>query len=251
MTTAPEERGQRVQKILAAAGIGSRRACDDLVAQGRVTIDGETAIPGARAQAASVITVDGQRVHSDPSLVYYLLNKPVGYVTTASDPEGRPTVMDLVPPNPRVYPVGRLDQHTEGMLLLTNDGDLAHRLTHPSFAVEKVYVAELRGKLRGHQLKALTDGVELEDGPARAVSARELTVHADRSLVELVLVEGRKREVRRMLEAVGTPVQRLARVRIGPVPLGEIGTGKLRPLTSAEVGALQAAVGLTAGTRAS
>lgn len=242
----PDEEGaERVQKVLAAAGIGSRRSCEELIAAGRVTVDGTVVGLGAKAVATrQVITVDGERVHTNPLLVYYLLNKPAGYVTTVTDPLGRPTVMDLVPPNPRVYPVGRLDRDTEGLLVLTNDGELANRLAHPRWEVEKTYVAQIRGTVKRFALRALTEGVELEDGLARARSVRELGSAQDRTLLEIVLAEGRKREVRRMLAAAGLPLERLARVRVGPLPLGDIGQGKLRPLTSAEVRDLYTAVGL-------
>lgn len=236
---------QRVQKILAAAGVGSRRACEVLIEQGRVAVDGEVVRLGAKADPLSqVITVDGDRVPTNPELTYFLLNKPRDVVTTATDPHGRATVLDLVPPHPRVYPVGRLDRDTEGLLVLTNDGELANRLAHPRFGVERTYVAQVRGQLRRRVVRTLLDGVELEDGPARARSVRELGSSGDRTLVELVIAEGRKREVRRMLAAVGLPVERLARVKLGPLPLGDIAPGKFRPLTSAEVRALYREVGL-------
>lgn len=243
---------ERVQKLLAAAGLGSRRSCEELIAAGRVAVDGETVTLGAKADPTrQVITVDGERVATNPELVHLLLNKPLGVVTTVRDPQGRPTVMDLVPTNPRVYPVGRLDQDTEGLLLLTNDGELANRLAHPSYEVEKTYVCQVRGQLRRRAVRNLLEGVELEDGPARARSVRELGSAADRTLVEVVLTEGRKREVRRMLAAVGLTVERLARVKLGPLPLGDIAPGKYRPLTGAEVRALYKAVGLGSEARAS
>ncbi|HEY8338328.1 MAG TPA: pseudouridine synthase [Egibacteraceae bacterium] len=236
---------ERVQKVLAAAGVGSRRACEELIAAGRVAVDGRVVSLGAKADATrQVITVDGERVHTNPLLVHYLLNKPQGVVTTVSDPQGRPTVVDLVPDNPRVYPVGRLDRDTEGLLLLTNDGELANRLAHPRYAVEKTYVAQIRGPAKRKALRALREGVELEDGLARARSVRELGSTGDRTLLELVLTEGRKREVRRMLAAVGLPLERLARVKLGPLALGDISPGRFRRLTSAEVRQLYAAVGL-------
>jgi 23S rRNA pseudouridine2605 synthase len=236
---------ERVQKILAAAGVASRRASEELIAAGRVAVDGEVVRLGAKADPTTqIVTVDGDRVPVDPALVHLLLNKPPGVVTTLSDPQGRPTVMDLVPPNPRVYPVGRLDRDTEGLLLLTNDGELANRLAHPRYEVEKTYVAQVRGQLRKSAVRRLREGVELEDGPAAARSIKELGTSADKTLVEIVLAEGRKREVRRMLSAVGVPVERLARVKLGPLPLGDISPGKFRPLTSAEVRDLYRAVGL-------
>jgi 23S rRNA pseudouridine2605 synthase len=235
-----------VQKVLAAAGIGSRRACEELIAAGRVAVDGEIITLGAKADPTQqVVTLDGERIHTNPTLLYLLLNKPTGYVTTVTDPQGRPTVMDLVPASPRVYPVGRLDRDTEGLLLLTNDGELANRLAHPSYEVEKTYVAQIRGPAKRRAVRQMLDGVQLEDGVARARSVRELGGAGDRTLIEIVLAEGRKREVRRMLQAVNLPLERLARVRIGPLPLGEIAPGKYRPLTGAEVRGLYATVGLT------
>lgn len=239
---------ERVQKLLAAAGVGSRRACEKLIAEQRVTVDGQPIELGAKADPRrQVIAVDGERVPVDPRLVHLLLNKPRGVVTTASDPQGRPTVIDLVPSNPRVYPVGRLDRDTEGLIVLTNDGELANRLAHPRYGVEKTYVAQVHGPVRRRAVRSLTSGVELDDGPAVARSVRELGSSGERVLLEIVLAEGRKHEVRRMLDAVGHPVERLARVGLGPLSLGEISPGKHRPLDGAEVRALYAAVGLGAG----
>ncbi len=236
---------QRVQKLLAAAGVGSRRACEELIAEGRVTVDGEVVSLGAKADPErDTVAVDGERVPVNPRLVHLLLNKPRGVVTTVTDPQDRPTVMDLVPPSPRVYPVGRLDQDTEGLLLLTNDGELANRLAHPRYEIPKTYVAQVRGPVRRRALRLLQEGVELDDGLARARGVRELGQSGERVLLELVLAEGRKREVRRMLSAVGHPAERLARVALGPLPLGDIAPGKYRPLRNDEVRALYAAVDL-------
>jgi pseudouridine synthase len=241
-----------VQKLLAAAGVGSRRTCEQFIAEGRVTVDGEVVTLGSKADpVAQVIALDGERIPTDPGLSYLLLNKPPGVVTTVSDPQGRATVMDLVPARPRVYPVGRLDRDTEGLLLLTNDGELANRLAHPRYEVDKVYVAQVRGTPRRHALRELRQGVELDDGLAKTRSVRELGSAADRTLLEIVIAEGRKREVRRMLEAVGISLERLARVKLGPLPLGDIAPGKWRPLSHAEVRALYACVQLGDPERAS
>ena len=235
---------QRVQKVLAAAGFGSRRQCEELIAAGRVAVDGAVVRLGARVEPGQIVTVDGVRVQTDPELVHYLLNKPRGVITTMDDPEGRPTVADYVTMPPRLFPVGRLDADTEGLLLLTNDGPLAQRLTHPRYAVPKTYVARVRGNVRRQAVRQLTDGVELEDGPATARSVRTLASARGETLLEIVVIEGRNRLVRRMLAAVGLPVERLARVQLGPLKLGDMGQGRVRPLTTREVHDLYAAVGL-------
>jgi 23S rRNA pseudouridine2605 synthase len=235
----PEEHeGERLQKVLARAGIGSRRVCEDLIAGGKVTVNGEVAVLGRRVDPdTDRVEIDGVPLSVRDGLVYYLLNKPPGVVTTASDPQGRPTVVELVPPEPRVYPVGRLDADTEGLLILTNDGDLTHRLTHPSFGVEKEYLAEVEGEPTRGELRRLRDGIPLEDGmtaPARASLQPP-------NLVTLVIHEGRNRQVRRMCDAIGHPVRRLARVRIGPLADRSIKPGEWRELTSAEVRSLETA----------
>jgi 23S rRNA pseudouridine2605 synthase len=235
---------QRLQKILAAAGIASRRASEELIAAGRVTVNGEVASLGQKADAArDVVMVDSERVNVDPELVYVMLNKPQGVVTTADDPEGRPTVMDLINLPQRLFPVGRLDQDTEGLLLLTNDGELAHALTHPSFEVERVYVALVPGPVRKKVLADLREGVQLEDGLARPKRARILGEERSKALLEVVMTEGRKREVRRMLGNLGMKVERLARVSYGDVDLGDLRQGKWRFLSQKEIGKLHAAVG--------
>ncbi len=210
--------------------------CEELIEEGRVTVDGDVAELGRRVDTkAQRVEVDGVPVAADPDLVYYLLNKPAGVVTTASDPQGRRTVVDLVPADPRVFSVGRLDAETEGLLLLTNDGDLAHRLTHPSFGIEKEYLAEVEGEPSAGAVRRLRRGIELEDGmtaPAKvsAVGPRTLriTIH-----------EGRNRQVRRMCDAVGHPVRRLVRTRIGPIAERRLSPGEWRPLTAVEVRKLQ------------
>jgi 23S rRNA pseudouridine2605 synthase len=236
---------ERLQKVLAQAGHGSRRTGEELIAQGRVTVNGQVATLGDRADpVVDVIALDGERIHTNTDLVYLLLNKPIGVVTTASDPEGRPTVLDLVPPQPRVFPIGRLDQDTSGLLLLTNDGELAHRVAHPRYQVPKTYMVQVLGPVSKQQLRTLATGVELEDGPARAVSAKLKIADQSRSLLEIVITEGRKREVRRMVDAVGLTLEALVRTRIGPIALGDIKPSKVRPLNTREVRELYAAVGM-------
>ena len=231
--------GERLQKVLARVGIGSRRVCEDLIAEGRVLVDGEMAVLGRRVDPeTALIEVDGAPVGVRPALVHYVLNKPAGVVTTADDPQGRPTVVGLVPNEPRVFPVGRLDVDTEGLLLLTNDGELAHRLTHPSYGVEKEYVAEVEGLPTRAVLRRLREGVELDDGPT--APARATLV--DPSVVRLTIHEGRNRQVRRMCEAVGHSVVRLVRTRIGPLADRSLAPGAWRELTGDEVRSLQRAV---------
>jgi len=243
---------ERVQKVLAAAGIASRRACEELILEGRVTVNGQVVELGAKCDPLEdVVAVDGERVSTDPDKVYVLLNKPRGVVTTADDPHGRATVLDLVNLSQRLYPVGRLDQDTEGLLLLTNDGELTHQLLHPSFEVERTYVALVPGPVRKKSLAALREGVELDDGLARARRAKVLGEEHGRALVELVMTEGRKREVRRMFGALGLTVERLARVAFAGVELGELRQGKWRFLTQAEIGRLHAAVEPTSRSSAS
>ncbi len=241
-----EAPGERLQKVLARAGFGSRRACEELIAAGRVTVDGGAARLGQRIDPATDrVEVDGVPVSVDPSLVHYLLNKPRGVVTTASDPQGRPTVVDLVPSEPRVFPVGRLDAGTEGLLILTNDGELAQRLTHPSFGIEKEYLAEVEGDPGPRAIRRLREGVMLDDGltaPAR------VSVVAPRAL-RLAIHEGRNRQVRRMCEAVGHPVRRLVRTRIGPLVDPGLSPGRWRNLTVTEIRQLTEAT--TASSRRS
>lgn len=215
-----------------------------MIERGRVTVDGMPAHIGQVVDPDSVrVEIDGIPLPVAPDLVYLLLYKPVGAVSTASDPQGRTTVVDLVGAEQRVYPVGRLDQDSEGLLILTNDGDLTHRLTHPSFGVERSYAALVAGVPGATVLRRLVDGVELDDGPARAVRARRLEAHGDSALVEIVMTEGRNREVRRMMDAVGHPVRRLVRTAIGPLSDRTLRSGTFRPLTIREVRALYEAAG--------
>jgi 23S rRNA pseudouridine2605 synthase len=239
--------GIRLQKVLAAAGLGSRRACEQLIAEGRVSVDGETVRGQGRRvdPVKDVVRVDGMRITAPADSVHLALNKPRGMVTTMTDPEGRPTVGDLVEGRKeRLFHVGRLDAETEGLLLLTNDGELAHRLTHPSYVVPKTYLAEVSGPMARDVGRRLRAGVELDDGVVRVEGFRLVDSSAGRVLVEVVLHEGRKHVVRRLLTAVGHPVERLVRTQVGPVRLGDQRPGKLRPLSTQEVGALYAAVGL-------
>ncbi|MDQ6726016.1 MAG: rRNA pseudouridine synthase [Actinomycetota bacterium] len=230
--------GDRLQKVLAAAGLGSRRACEVLIEEERVTVNGEVAVLGRRVDPETDrVEVDGVRVPVRAGLVSYLLNKPRGVVSTASDPQGRPTVVQLVPAEPRIFPVGRLDTDTEGLLILTNDGDLAHRLTHPSFGVDKEYLAQVEGSPTPYELRRLREGVELEDGMTAPARASLVAPGA----VKLVIHEGRNRQVRRMLDAIGYPVQRLVRTRIGPLADRRLKPGEWRVLEVDEVRALEAA----------
>lgn len=236
-------RSERLQKVLAAAGVGSRRVCEDLIAAGRVTVDGRVAALGDKVDPASaVIHVDGERVVTDPRLVYLAMNKPRGVVSTMADERGRVALADFVGGvEQRVFHVGRLDADSEGLLLLTNDGTLAHRLMHPSYGVAKTYLAEVPGPVPAAVRRRLLAGVDLEDGPARADAVKIVDSAGGRALVEIVLHEGRKHIVRRLLAAVGHPVRRLVRTAIGPVTLGGLKPGKIRRLHRTEVAALYAA----------
>jgi 23S rRNA pseudouridine2605 synthase len=233
--TEPPE-GERLQKVLARAGLGSRRVCEELIADGRVTVDGEVAQLGRRVDPdRDAVALDGVPVVVRDDLVYYLLNKPTGAVSTASDPEGRATVVDLVPETPRVYPVGRLDYDTEGLLLLTNDGELTHLLTHPRFGVVKTYLAEVEGDPSPAAIRTLREGVALDDGVTAPARVTVVQRRGATSAVELGIHEGRNRQVRRMCDAVGHPVVRLVRTRIGPLRDGSLKPGRWRALTPAEV----------------
>jgi 23S rRNA pseudouridine2605 synthase len=230
----------RLAKYLAQAGVASRRASEELVRQRRVTIDGEVVDDPARDVAApDAVALDGHPVAGSPEREVYMLNKPAGVVSTASDTHGRPTVVSLVPTGSRLYPVGRLDLDTTGLILLTNDGDLAHRLTHPRFGVPKTYRAVLgRSPIRPAALKALRDGVDLEDGPTAPARVRRIAPDT----VEITIREGRNRQVRRMCQAVGHPVRSLDRVRFGPLTLGTLSPGQYRQLGERELAALARAV---------
>jgi 23S rRNA pseudouridine2605 synthase len=239
--------GVRLQKVLAAAGVGSRRHCEEMIAAGRVEVDGEVVRRfGARVDPqAQVIRVDGKRIPASANLVYLALNKPAGVVSTMSDDRGRKTIADLLGERTeRLFHVGRLDYETEGLILLTNDGELAHRLAHPRYGVLKTYLAEVPGPLPRDLGRRLTTGIELADGAVVADRFRVVERAGSRALVELTLHEGRKHVVRRMLAEVGHPVSRLVRTQVGPVALGSLRPAATRRLTVAEVGNLYAAVGM-------
>ncbi|HEX5614953.1 MAG TPA: pseudouridine synthase [Acidimicrobiia bacterium] len=237
-----EEPGTRLQKVLARAGFGSRRTSEELIAAGRVAVNGAVAVLGARVDPdVDRIEVDGVPVVTNTALVHYLLNKPAGVVTTASDPEGRPTVLDLVPNEPRVFPVGRLDAPTEGLLVVTNDGDLANLLMHPRHGVEKEYLAEVEGVPSPQAVRTLREGVTLDDGLTAPARVQVVQRHGAGAALRIVIHEGRKRQVRRMCSAVGHPVVRLVRTRIGDLTDPRLAPGAWRPLTSAEVRGLYAA----------
>lgn len=239
--------GVRLQKVLASAGLGSRRACEELIATGRVTVDGATVRElGVRVDPVrAVIHVDGLRVQLDSSIVTLALNKPKGVVSTMHDPEGRPSIAQFVADRTeRLFHVGRLDAETEGLLLLTNDGELANRLSHPSHGVPKTYLAHVEGRVAGSLGGRLTRGIELEDGLVRVDKFQVVQTTPQASLVELVLHEGRNRVVRQLLEEVGHPVTRLVRTQVGPIRLGDLKPGRTRVLSKTEVGSLMTQVGL-------
>lgn len=226
----------RIQKAIANAGLMSRRKAEDAIAEGRVALDGRTAILGDRVDFENeLLTLDGVPVAVSPDLETHLLYKPVGVISSASDPHGRRTVVDLIPSDKRLYPVGRLDADSEGMILVSNDGELTNRVTHPRYGITKKYVARVEGTPKPALLRRLTEGVELEDGPARAASARILSSHGTEALVEIVMVEGRNREVRRMMAVIGHDVLRLVRTAIGPIADKRLKPGESRMLSSTEI----------------
>ena len=258
MGTEARATGVRLQKVLAQAGVASRRAAEELIAAGRVSVDGEVVREMGRRvdPATAVVHVDGSRIVLGEDMVYLALNKPRGIHCPMADDHGRPCVGDLVVERgiteeyfdggnrSRLFHVGRLDAETEGLLLLTNDGDLGHRLMHPSFEVQKTYLAEVHGQLPRDLGRRMREGIELEDGPVAVDSFRVVDAHAGRSMVELIIHEGRKHVVRRLLDEVGFPVQRLVRTAVGEVKLGNQRPGRFRPLNHAEVGSLYKSVGL-------
>ena len=239
--------GTRLQKVLAAAGIGSRRACEELITDGRVMVDGLVVTElGVRVDPLrQTVHVDGERIHLDDSRVYLAFNKPVGVVTTMNDELGRLNVGDYVAGRPeRLFHVGRLDADTEGLLILTNDGDLAHRLQHPAHGVLKTYIAEVPGPIAKDLGKRLREGIELDDGPVAVDSFKIVDSRPGKAIVEVILHEGRKHIVRRMLEEVGHPVLSLVRTQVGPITLGSTKSGRWRALSRDEIGQLYKAAGL-------
>jgi len=245
MPQASPATGERLQKVLALAGVGSRRACEDLIFRRRVTVNGKIAKLGDKVDPATAeIYVDGQRVITDTKLVYLALNKPRGVVSSLDDEKGRTELADFLGQfEQRLFHVGRLDADSEGLLLITNDGQLAHKLMHPSYGVTKTYLAEVMGPLPRSVGRALQTGVELDDGPARVDSFRLVDTLGKTAQVEITLHEGRKHIVRRMMEAVGHPVTRLIRTAVGPIRLGDLRPGGFRHLSNAEIAALFKAVG--------
>ncbi|MGO1509424.1 MAG: pseudouridine synthase [Actinomycetaceae bacterium] len=239
--------GVRLQKVLAGAGVASRRASEDLIAAGRVSVDGQVVRElGTRVDpATAVIHVDGARVQLDDRYLTLVLNKPRGVVSTMDDPDGRASLAQYVEGRPeRLFHVGRLDADSEGLLLLTNDGDLAHRLTHPSFEVPKTYLATVEGRISKAVSAQLREGLELEDGFVRPNEVTIKDTAPEATLVEIVLHEGRNHIVRRMFEQVGHPVTRLLRTRIGSIVLGDLRPGRTRAIAGPELGALMASVGM-------
>lgn len=226
----------RIQKAIANAGLMSRRAAEEAISADRIRINGKPVILGDRVDPdRDLLTLDGVPVPVSADLETHLLNKPVGVISTVSDPQGRPTVVDLIASSRRLYPVGRLDADTEGLILVSNDGELTNRVTHPGYGVTKKYLAEVEGEVSRSGVHRLTVGVELDDGPARAENAHLVDTEKGRSLVELVMVEGRNREVRRMLAAIGHPVTRLVRTAIGGLTDPDLEPGESRRLTAADI----------------
>lgn len=250
---AVDEDGQiRLQKLLATSGVASRRKCEELMLDGEVEVDGEivTRLGTKVDPRTAVIKVSGKRLPPVSDQMYLVLNKPRGVVSTMSDPQGRKTITDVLAdvlaadPALRLFHVGRLDTDTSGLLLLTNDGDFAHRMAHPSFEVEKTYVAEVTGRIAKGTVADLLAGVALDDGPVEVRRARLLATAADRSIIELVIHEGRNRIVRRLLDQVGHPVRQLSRTKFGPIELGTLASGSTRELSDDELGELLDLVGL-------
>ena len=240
LSPADEAGGVRLQKVLAAAGVASRRACEIMISEGRVEVNGRLVVEqGTRVDPdRDVIRVDGSRIPPPRRHQYLVLNKPRGVVSTLADPEGRRTLAEFLPGRERLFHVGRLDTDSEGLLILTNDGEFAHRLAHPSYEVPKTYLAEVAGVVNQATLRRLRGGISLDDGPVRPTGVTLVSTGTDRSLIKITLHEGRNHIVRRTMEAVGHPVRRLSRTGIGPVRLGNLKVGEVRDLTRDELGGL-------------
>jgi 23S rRNA pseudouridine2605 synthase len=244
---ADERQGERLQKVLARAGVASRRVVEEMIDRGRISVNGQTVrVQGMRVDPhTDRIAVDGSRIEIRDDHVTYALNKPAGVITAMSDDRARPTVGDMIGDlAPGLVHVGRLDQDTEGLLLVTNDGELAHRLAHPSYEVPKTYLAQVSGSVPRDMARRLRAGVELDDGPVAVDAFKVVDTHAGQSVVEVVLHEGRKHIVRRLLAHVGLPVSRLTRTAIGPIQLQRMRSGSIRRLNRTEVGSLEELVGL-------
>lgn len=226
----------RLQKVISRAGLMSRRVAENLIAAGRITIDGRVAVLGDRCDPSTErVEIDGSPIPVAPDLETWLLNKPEGVISTAADTHDRETVVDLIPTETRIWPVGRLDADSEGLILLSNDGELTNRVTHPSFGMTKTYLVLVEGLPSKSDIRRLTDGVELDDGPAAATRARFIDRSGDATMIEMVMSEGRNREIRRMTEAIGHPVKRLVRTAIGPLTDTTLPPGESRRLSPHEV----------------
>ena len=227
---------ERLQKVLAAAGLGSRRKCEEMIEAGRVKINGQTAGLGDRVDVEEdKVEVDGIQVDLNIEKEYFLLNKPAGFITTVKDSRGRPTVMDLIKEEGRLFPVGRLDKDTRGILVITNDGYLAQKMMHPSHGMEKTYLVQAKGSLSNQGLQKLRKGIRLEEGKTQPARVRVLRQSEERALLEITIHEGKKRQIRRMLAAIDLAVLDLIRTKVGPLTLHGVEEGTYRPLTSAEI----------------
>ena len=242
-----EARSERLQKVLAAAGLGSRRACEKIIGDGRVSVNGSIVrIQGTRVDpAVDLVEVDGIRLDTQVEPRYFLLNKPPGYLTTLEDPHGRPTILDLFKEKGRFFPVGRLDLESRGLLLITNNGFVAHRVTHPSFGVDKTYMVRIKGRVAPGVLKRLREGVDLEEGHTSPARVKVVGKEGDSTVLEFVIHQGWKRQVRRMCDAVGLRVTDLMRTRLGPLSIEGLPEGKWREMSPSELGALFKTLGLT------